>query len=74
MSQLSRLIKETRTSRRVVDIFNIQPSAPIARADDSQRDPLLARLAELEQQLLQTSTPLPVDDLLQELNSIAQGL
>ena len=74
MSQLSRLIKETRTTRHVVDIFNIQPAASITRGDDSRHDPLLACLAELEECLFDTTTPLPVDDLLRELDTIVQGL
>lgn len=74
MSQLSRLIKETRTTRHVVDIFNIQPTVPMVREDDARHDPLLACVAELENRLLNTTTALPVADLLRELDSIAQGL
>ena len=75
MSQLSRLIEQARTTRRVNDIFKISPSVDLPD-DAAPQDPLMASLTRLDQELAKSSSfaPLPIADLVAELEAIAREL
>ena len=76
MSQLSRLIEQARKTRSVNDIFKFQPAVVAPQEGELPPDVLLERLVELENSLFSqaSSTRLPIDDLVNELETIARLL
>lgn len=76
MSQLSRLIEQARKTRNVNDIFKFQPAVVSSQAEGLQPDMLQARLAELEHSLFANpaAIPLPIEDVVSELETIASLL
>ena len=76
MSQLSRLIEQARKTRSVNDIFKFQPAVVAPQQGELPPDVLLERLADLENSLFSQSsnTHFPVDDLVNELETIVRLL
>jgi len=75
VSQLRTLIEQARKTRRINDIFKIEPVPP-QQENGQGPEALLEGLSDLETHLFQhpPGTILPADDLVRELEEIVAGL